>query len=106
LGLVYGVPVLGFALLWLVIAAAITARTARRGLPFGPTWWSFVFPVGTLVTGTSQLAAHTGSDALVALALALFALLVAAWLTVVAGTARRALHSAWPVLRPGAPAPA
>jgi tellurite resistance protein TehA-like permease len=65
-----------------------------------------VFPVGTLVTGTSQLAAHTGSDALVALALALFALLVAAWLTVAAGTARRALRIAWPVLRPGAPAPA
>ena len=26
------------------------------------TWWSFTFPVGTVVTGTSALALHTGAD--------------------------------------------
>ena len=63
---------LGFALLWIAIAAAATLHTIRRdGLPFTPAWWSFVFPVGTLVTGTAVLARHTGSDALKALALAL-----------------------------------
>lgn len=82
LGVVFGVPMLGFALLWIAVAAAATLHTIRRdGLPFTPTWWSFVFPVGTVVTASAVLARHTGSDALKALALALFAALAAAWLT-------------------------
>ena len=89
MGVVYGVPVLGFALLWLMIAAAITLKTARAGLPFSLTWWSFTFPVGTTVTGTSELALRTGSDALKWLAVALFVLLLCAWLTAVINTARR-----------------
>ena len=57
--LLYGVPTWGFAMMWLVLAAAITVRTARRGLPFALTWWSFTFPVGTCVTGTIALAARS-----------------------------------------------
>jgi len=91
-GLVYGLPVLGFALLWLALVAAITLRTARNGgLPFAPTWWSFTFPVGTCVTAASGLSRSTGAEALTGLALALFAGLLVAWV-VVAG---RALRSAW-----------
>lgn len=52
-GVIYGVPVLGFALLWGALAVAITVRTARQGLPFALTWWSFTFPVGTCVTGVT-----------------------------------------------------
>jgi C4-dicarboxylate transporter/malic acid transport protein len=88
LGLLYGVPVWGFAMLWLVLAAAITARTARRGLPFALTWWSFTFPVGTCVTGTIALAARSGDQALRWASVILYLLLLAAWLTVVARTAR------------------
>ncbi|WP_068981887.1 hypothetical protein [Leifsonia xyli] len=33
-----GTPILGFALLWLAIAAAITLSAARRGMPFALTW--------------------------------------------------------------------
>lgn len=55
LGVVYGVPVLGFALLWAAIATTLTVRAARRHLPFSLTWWSFTFPVGTCVTGLSGL---------------------------------------------------
>jgi len=55
--LLYGVPTWGFAMMWLALAAAITLRTARQGLPFALTWWSFTFPVGTCVTGTIALAA-------------------------------------------------
>jgi C4-dicarboxylate transporter/malic acid transport protein len=98
LGVVYGLPVLGFALLWLAIAAAITAKTARARLPFSLTWWSFTFPVGTLVTGTSELAVRTGSDVLAWLAGALFAFLVAAWLTAAATTLRGVRSGA--LLRP------
>jgi C4-dicarboxylate transporter/malic acid transport protein len=91
-GLVYGVPVLGFALLWIVIAAAVTVHTARRGLPFALTWWSFTFPVGTVVTGTGALAHHTGSVVLVALSGVLYVGLVAAWVTVAVRTARGSLR--------------
>lgn len=78
-GVIYGVPVLGFALLWGALAVAITVRTARQGLPFALTWWSFTFPVGTCVTGVTGLALHTGAIALDALAVVLYIGLVAAW---------------------------
>lgn len=95
-GLVYGLPVAGFAALWLALAIALTRHhAARDGIPFSALWWSFVFPVGTLVTGTSELALRTGSEALRGVAVALFAGLVAAW----AITAARALACA-PAGRP------
>ncbi|WP_158865923.1 TDT family transporter [Leifsonia sp. AG29] len=84
--IIYGVATLGFAMMWLGIAAIITVRTARQGLPFSLTWWSFTFPVGTCVTGTAGLALHTGLAAIAALSVALFALLVAAWITVATRT--------------------
>lgn len=87
----YGVPVLGFALVWLALAAAITVRTARAGLPFAMTWWGFTFPLGTCVTGAAGLAAHTGSTAFEALAVALYAGLVTAWAVVGTHTVRGCL---------------
>jgi C4-dicarboxylate transporter/malic acid transport protein len=89
-GLLYGVPVWGFAMLWLALAAAITVRTARRGLPFTLTWWSFTFPVGTCVTGTIALADRSGDTALRWASVALYLLLLAAWITVAARTTRGA----------------
>jgi C4-dicarboxylate transporter/malic acid transport protein len=88
--LVYGIPVWGFALLWLALAAAITIRTAREHLPFALTWWSFTFPVGTMVTGTSELSDALGAHFLTVFAVALFGLLVIAWLTAACRTARGA----------------
>jgi C4-dicarboxylate transporter/malic acid transport protein len=85
--LVYGVPVWGFAMLWLAIAITLTARTARDGLPFGLTWWSFTFPVGTVVTGTSGLVQLTGNNVLQVAAGVLFVLLVSAWVVVAVRTA-------------------
>jgi C4-dicarboxylate transporter/malic acid transport protein len=90
-GVVYGVPVWGFAMLWLTIAAAITVRTAREHLPYSLTWWSFTFPVGTVVTGTSVLALATHADFLRYASVALYALLIAAWLTAAIRTTRGAL---------------
>ena len=88
--LLYGVPVWGFAMMWLALAAAITIRTARLGLPFALTWWSFTFPVGTCVTGTIALATRSGADALRWASVILFALLLAAWVTVAVRTAHGA----------------
>jgi C4-dicarboxylate transporter/malic acid transport protein len=89
-GLFYGLAVWGFALLWLVTAAAVTLRTLRAGLPFSLTWWSFTFPVGTVVTGTSALAARTGLDVFSWSAVALYGGLVTAWVIVLGRTIRRA----------------
>jgi C4-dicarboxylate transporter/malic acid transport protein len=88
--LLYGLPVWGFAMLWLALAAAITIRTARQGLPFALTWWSFTFPVGTCVTGTITLAARSDAEALRAASVILYLLLAAAWATVAVRTARGA----------------
>jgi C4-dicarboxylate transporter/malic acid transport protein len=92
LALLYGVPTWGFAIVWLTIAAALTVRAARRGLPFGLTWWSFTFPVGTVVTGTISLAERTGSDVLRGASAVLFLLLLAAWGLVALRTAAGALR--------------
>ncbi|MFH8795209.1 TDT family transporter [Streptomyces sp. NPDC017941] len=84
----FGVPVMGFALLWLALAAALVLRAWRRGMGFAMTWWAFTFPVGTCVTGAESLGAHTGLAAYDWPAVALYALLVAAWLVALAGTVR------------------
>ncbi|MGH8882411.1 MAG: TDT family transporter, partial [Stackebrandtia sp.] len=81
-GYVYGVPVFGFALLWIALAAAVTIHTLRSGMPFALTWWSFTFPVGTCVTGAASLAHRTGLVAVAGIAMLLYGLLVFAWTTV------------------------
>ncbi|ROQ03506.1 C4-dicarboxylate transporter/malic acid transport protein [Rathayibacter sp. PhB93] len=84
--LVYGFAMLGFALLWTVIALAITLRTAKEHLPFSLTWWSFTFPVGTCVTGLNGLALHSGLTVVAGLAVLYYVGLVAAWIFVAART--------------------
>jgi C4-dicarboxylate transporter/malic acid transport protein len=87
----YGAPMWGFAMLWLALAAALTVHTVRHapgGLPFTLGWWSFTFPVGTVVTATSGLAAATGAPVLVGAAVVGYVVLVAAWLVVATRTVR------------------
>ncbi|CAL9623059.1 hypothetical protein SUDANB145_05883 [Streptomyces sp. enrichment culture] len=90
LAVLYGVPVMGFALLWLALAVAHVVRARRHGLRFSMTWWSFTFPVGTCVTGATALARHTGLAVYEGLALLLYGVLVAAWAVAAVGTARGA----------------
>lgn len=97
--LAFALPVWGFALLWLALAAALTARQLRAGLPFAPTWWAFTFPVGTLVTGTTALAHATGLILFSVATGALLALLLVAW-SIVAAATTRAFLSAGTVVRP------
>jgi tellurite resistance protein TehA-like permease len=85
-GVLYGTITWGFALLWVALAATVTVRTARRGLPFALTWWSFVFPLGTLVTGTSALAVRVPSAMFTGVAVVLYGALVLAWVTVATRT--------------------
>ncbi|MGV9755108.1 TDT family transporter [Streptomyces tricolor] len=100
----YGVPVMGFALLWLVLATAHVVRARRRGMGFALTWWAFTFPVGTCVTGAAALARHTGLAMYDALALGLYGVLVAAWVAAAWGTVRGLLSGA--LLAAPRPAPA
>jgi C4-dicarboxylate transporter/malic acid transport protein len=92
-----GIALWGFALLWLVLTTALTVREVRAGLPFAPSWWSFIFPLGACVTGTSSLAERTGSQVFVWTAVVLYVLLVAAWAVV---TWRSLHHVAGPKGRP------
>ncbi|WP_327711979.1 TDT family transporter [Streptomyces sp. NBC_00464] len=100
----YGVPVMGFALLWLALSVALVVRAVRGGMTFAMTWWGFTFPVGTCVTGAAGLARHTGLTAFTWLAVALYVLLVAAW--AVAGVRTvRGLLSGVLLAAPQKPAP-
>ncbi|MGW4029686.1 TDT family transporter [Streptomyces sp. NPDC004838] len=79
LAVLYGVSVMGFAVLWLALAGALVVRAARRGMRFSMTWWAFTFPVGTCVTGAASLAHRTEFAAFGWLAAGLYGLLVTAW---------------------------
>ncbi|MGW4302690.1 TDT family transporter [Streptomyces sp. NPDC004646] len=98
----YGVPVMGFALLWLAFAAAQVVRARRRGMGFSLTWWAFTFPVGTCVTGAASLARHTGLTAYAVLAVGLYVLLLAAWTAAASGTLRGLLSGRLPAAPPRA----
>lgn len=90
--ILFGVPVWGFAVLWIALATSLTVRTLRGGMPFALTWWSLTFPVGTFVTGTTQLAIHTGLPAFRVAAVVGYCGLLATWLLVGIRTARGSLR--------------
>ncbi|MHB1500702.1 MAG: TDT family transporter [Candidatus Dormibacteria bacterium] len=86
MAVLYGVPVWGFATMWVALATLLTVRAVRRHFPFALTWWSFTFPVGTYVTGTSGLALHTGLPAFAVAAVLAYLGLLGAWAIVAART--------------------
>lgn len=90
--ILFGVPVWGFAVLWIGLATALTVRTARQGMPLALTWWSLTFPVGTFVTGTTQLALHTELPAFRYAAAIAYVGLLGTWCLVAVRTARGSLR--------------
>ncbi|MFE9678047.1 TDT family transporter [Streptomyces sp. NPDC006259] len=109
LAVLYGVPVMGFALLWSCLATVHVVRARRAGMGFTMTWWAFTFPVGTCVTGAEALARHTGLVAYEAPAVGLYVVLVTAWAVVAAHTVRGLVSAellAAPRPAPAAPRPA
>jgi C4-dicarboxylate transporter/malic acid transport protein len=103
---VFGVPMFGFMMLWLPLAAALTIRAHRRNMGFALTWWSFTFPIGTCVTGASQLAAHTDLTVFRVAAVGLYVGLVAAWATVAVRTFHLSRHGGLLTPPPVSPQPA
>ena len=55
LGLISGVILWGVGLWWIVIAALITIRYFRSGIPFNLGWWGFTFPLGVYSLATLRL---------------------------------------------------
>ena len=100
--ILFGVPVWGFAVLWIALATSLTVRTLRRGMPFALTWWSLTFPVGTFVMGTTQLAVHTGLPAFKAAAVIAYLGLLSTWVLVAVRTTRGSVRGN--LLRPQPPA--
>lgn len=89
-GIVYGLIMGGFGVAMFALAVAVTVRSARRGLPFALTWWSFTFPVGTCVTGLSALGVAVGSAPIRDMAEVLYVVLLTAWVIVAVRTAKGA----------------
>lgn len=100
---VFGVATWGFAMLWLGLALAVTLRH-RKVMPFNLTWWGFTFPLGTCVTGSSVLFAHTGAALFAVAAVGLYLMLVGLWVVVAARTLAGVRHGG--LLQPPAPVPA
>ncbi len=104
LAVLYGVPVMGFALLWAGLATAHVLRARRHGMGFTMTWWAFTFPVGTCVTGAEALARHTGLVVYEGLAVGLYGVLVGAWTVAAVRTAHGLLNGTLPAAPRTAPA--
>lgn len=88
-GLVYGISMGGFGVLFFSLAVLLTVHSARSGLGFSLTWWSFTFPVGTCVTGATALGTTAGSTVVHGIAIGLYVVLLGAWATVAANTLHR-----------------
>jgi tellurite resistance protein TehA-like permease len=84
----YGVPIFGFAILWTCYASLLSLRARQRHMRFALTYWAFTFPVGTCVTGTAQLARHTGLPLFEWASVFFLAGLIAAWTVAAFGTTK------------------
>jgi len=86
------VPMWGFIWLWLPIALLLTIRARNKQMGFALTWWSFTFPIGTCVTGTSLLAVLTGLPMFQWTAVVLFVILLGAWVVVLINSAHGSIR--------------
>ena len=84
----YSVPIFGFVILWTCFAILLTVRASQRNMKFALTYWAFTFPVGTCVTGTAQLAHHTGLPLFAWVSVSFYLGLLAAWGVAAFGTTR------------------
>ncbi len=91
-GIGYGLIMGGFGALMFGLATALTVHAARRNLGFSLTWWSFTFPIGTCVTGATALGNALEFGVVRTLAVVLYVVLLAAWITVAAHTIRGVLR--------------
>ncbi|MBY4131233.1 TDT family transporter [Rhodococcus fascians] len=91
-GIGYGLIMGGFGALMFTLATALTVHAVRRNMGFSLTWWSFTFPIGTCVTGAAALGRALDFGAIQSLSVALYVLLLTAWITVATRTVRGVLR--------------
>ena len=82
LGLISGVILWGVGLWWIVIAALITIRYFRSGIPFNLGWWGFTFPLGVYSLATLRLGSMLHLSFFDVAGCVLVAALVLMWLLV------------------------
>ncbi|GHO91146.1 C4-dicarboxylate ABC transporter [Reticulibacter mediterranei] len=92
-GIAYGMLSWGFGIYWLVLAILVTLRAARKHLPFNLGWWSFIYPVGVMTTGTYSLHQHVPTQLFLIAGGALLLLLASLWALVTITTTRHLLHT-------------
>jgi C4-dicarboxylate transporter/malic acid transport protein len=91
MGLAGALVLWGCGLWWMGLAALVTLRQLRQGLPFNLGWWGYTFPLGVYAAATLRLAAILPLPALTTLAQAMVLALATIWLVVAA----RTLAGAW-----------
>jgi tellurite resistance protein TehA-like permease len=90
-GLVGGLLLWGYGFWWAVMAALITVRYLRQGLPFNLGWWGYTFPLGVYAVCTLKLATVLPLTAFAVFGGGLVIALALMWLVVGA----RTLQGAW-----------
>lgn len=90
-GLLGGLLLWGYGLWWLTIAALVTLRYLREGVPFNIGWWGYTFPIGVYSVATLKLGAVVSIGMIYGFGVILVALLASLWLIV--GT--RTIRGAW-----------
>jgi len=91
-GLIGGLLLWGYGLWWLSIAALITLRYLREGLPFNLGWWGYTFPLGVFSVATVKLGVDLHLALIGGLADVLIGTLAVIWLIVGTRTALGAWH--------------
>ena len=86
LGLVGGLMLWGFGLWWLFLAALITLRYFRQGVPFNLGWWGYTFPLGVYTLATLKLGTTLHLAFFTLAGSVLVAALAALWIVVMART--------------------
>ena len=85
-----GLLLWGYGLWWLTMAALITVRQLRVGLPFNLGWWGYTFPLGVFTLATLKLAHLLPIRALMTMGQSLIAILAVIWVIVAVRTVRGA----------------
>jgi len=87
IGLIVGILFWGLGLWWMLLAALITARYSKAGIPFNLGWWAFTFPLGVYAVATLKLGAVLQLMFFDVLGVVFVAMLAAMWMVVAAKTA-------------------
>lgn len=87
IGVIAGILFWGLGLWWMLLAALITARYVKAGIPFNLGWWGFTFPLGVYAVTTLKLGAVLHLGFFDALGVLLVVMLAAMWAVVAAKTA-------------------